>query len=90
MLGTLGGALEARQVDVSDGRLMADATGKVELKNGFPVIRRIHVGMRLVAPEEAREKVECMHGVHALHCPLYRTSHSAIRITSSVDWVAAW
>jgi hypothetical protein len=40
MLGTFGGALEARQIDASDGRLMADVTGEVETDDGVLVIRR--------------------------------------------------
>ena len=54
MLGTFGGALEARQIDASDGKLVADVTGEVEQEEGVLVIRRIHVAMRLKAPEEAR------------------------------------
>jgi hypothetical protein len=49
MLGTFGGALDARQIDASNGRLTAEATGEVEQEEGVLVIRRIHVAMRLVA-----------------------------------------
>jgi hypothetical protein len=52
MLGTFGGALEARHIDASNGRLTADVTGEVETDEGVLVIRRIHVAMRLVAPED--------------------------------------
>jgi len=83
MLGTFGGALEARQIDASNGRLTADVTGEVETEEGVLVIRRIHVAMRLVAPEEVKETVERVHGTYAMHCPLYRTLHKAIRLTSS-------
>ena len=50
MLGTFGGALEARQIDASGGRLTADVTGEVETEDRVLVIRRIHVAMRLEAP----------------------------------------
>lgn len=83
MLGTFGGALEARHIGASDGRLSADVTGEVEKEEGVLVIRRIHVNLRLVAPEEARETVERVHGMYALRCPLYRTLHKAIALTSS-------
>ncbi len=83
MLGTFGGALEARQIDASNGRLAADVTGEVELDEGVLVIRRIHVAMRLVAPEEVRATVERVHGIYAMRCPLYRTLHNAIDLTSS-------
>ena len=52
MMGTFGGALEARQIDASDGKLVAEVTGEVEQEDGVLVIRRIHVLMRLAAPEE--------------------------------------
>lgn len=83
MLGTFGGALEARQINASNGRLVADVTGEVETEENVLVIRRIHVAMRLVAPEQVRETVERVHGLYAMRCPLYRTLHKAIRLTSS-------
>jgi uncharacterized OsmC-like protein len=83
MLGTFGGALEARQIDASNGRLTADVTGEVEQEEGVLVIRRIHVAMRLIAAEEIRETVERVHGMYAMRCPLYRTLHNAIHLTSS-------
>ena len=83
MLGTFGGALEARQIDAGNGRLTADVTGEVETDEGVLVIRRIHVAMRLAAPEDSRPTVDRVHGVYAMRCPLYRTLHSAIAITSS-------
>jgi len=90
MMGTFGGALEARQIDASDGKLTAEVTGEVEEEeDGVLVIRRIHVSMRLVAPEDTREKVERVHAVYPMSCPLYRTLHNAIRLTSSYDLVAS-
>src|SRR3989442_3847043 len=83
MLGTFGGALEARQIDASNGRLTAEVTGEVETEEGVLVIRRIHVAMRLVAPEQLKQTVERIHGVYAMRCPLYRTLYKAIRLTSS-------
>ena len=83
MLGTFGGALEARQIDASHGKLSADVTGEVEAEDGVLVIRRIHVAMRLVAAERVRETVERVHGMYAMRCPLYRTLHNAIQLTSS-------
>ena len=89
MMGTFGGALEARQIDASNGRLTAEVTGEVETEDGVLVIRRIHVAMRLAAPESARETIERTHGVYAMHCPLYRTLHKAIQLTSSYELVSA-
>ena len=83
MIGTFGGALEARQIDASHGKLTAEVTGEVEEEDRVLVIRRIHVAMRLVAAEEVRETVERVHGMYAMRCPLYRTLHNAIQLTSS-------
>jgi uncharacterized OsmC-like protein len=83
MLGTFAGALEARQIDASNGKLEAEVTGEVEAEEGVLVIRRIHVAMHLMAPEQSRETVERVHGLYAMRCPLYRTLHNAIQLTSS-------
>jgi uncharacterized OsmC-like protein len=87
MLGTFGGALEARQINASNGRLTADITGEVETEEGVLVIRRIHVAIELAAPEDSRATVERVHGMYAMRCPLYRTLHKAIQLTSSVTLV---
>jgi uncharacterized OsmC-like protein len=89
MMGTFGGALEARQIDASDGKLTAEVTGEVEQEEGVLVICRIHVLMRLVAPDGAREKVEHVHAIYPMHCPLYRTLRNAMQLTSSVELVTA-
>ena len=87
MVGTFGGALEARQIDASNGLLTAQVTGEVEMEEGVLVIRRIHVAMRLVAPEEVKERIQRVHEIYAMHCPLFRTLHKAIRLTSSYTLV---
>jgi uncharacterized OsmC-like protein len=88
MLGTFGGALEARQIDASNGKLTAEVTGEVETEDNVLVIRRIHVAMRLVAHADLQEKIERVHAVYAMNCPLYRTLHKAIALTSSYELVA--
>jgi hypothetical protein len=40
-----------------------------------------------VAPETARQTIERTHGIYAMHCPLYRTLHNTIRLTSSFELV---
>ena len=89
MLGTFGGALEARHIDASNGKLVAEVTGEVEEEEGVLVIRRIHVAMRLVATEECRETVERVHGIYAMRCPIYRTLHNAIQLSSSYALVSS-
>ena len=83
MLGTFGGALEARQIDASNGKLVGEITGEVETEDNVLVIRRIRVDMRLRAPETVREVVERVHSFYAMRCPLYRTLHKAIDLSST-------
>lgn len=85
MMGTFGGALEARHIDASDGRLTADVTGEIETEEGVLVIRRIRVHMTLAAPAEHRDTIERVHGMYAMHCPLYRTLHGTIALTSTYE-----
>jgi uncharacterized OsmC-like protein len=89
MLGTFGGALEARKIDASGGKLSADVVGEVESEDGVLVIRRIHVILRLIAPDAARDTVERVHAMYAMRCPLYRTLHRAIAISTSFELTAA-
>ena len=89
MVGTFGGALEARQIDAGGGRLSADVVGEVETEDNVLVIRRIHVSMQLVAPLELGPTVERAHAVYAMNCPLYRTLRSAIQLTSSYELAAS-
>ena len=89
MMGTFGGALEARHIDASNGKLVADVTGEVETEENVLVIRRIHVAMKLEAAHATRDTVERVHGIYAMKCPLYRTLHKAIALTSSYQLIAA-
>jgi len=41
----------------------------------------------LVAEPELEEKIERVHGMYAMSCPLYRTLHKAIELTSSYELV---
>jgi uncharacterized OsmC-like protein len=83
MLGTFGGALEARQIDAGNGKLTAQVTGEIETEDNVLVIRRIQVAFELDAPESVRPTVERVHGIYAMKCPLYRTLHRCIELSSS-------
>ena len=89
MLGTFGGALEVRQIDASNGKLTAEVTGEVETEDNVLVIRRVHVAMRLVGHPELKDEIERVHGMYAMNCPLYRTLHKAIQLTSSYELVSS-
>ncbi|HXE91920.1 MAG TPA: OsmC family protein [Terriglobales bacterium] len=88
MMGTFAGALEARQIDASGGRLIAEVRGEIESEDGVLVIKRIHVVLKLKAPEDARATVERVHGIYARKCPVYRSLYKAIDITSAYELVA--
>jgi uncharacterized OsmC-like protein len=87
MLGTFGGALEARKINASDGRLVAEVTGEIESDEGVLVIRRVHVKFTLQASDEARETIERVHKVYQDQCPVYRSLHPAFTISSSYQLV---
>ena len=59
--------------------------GEVEKEDGVLVIRRIRVTYHLQADESVRETVERVHGVHHASCPVYRTLHRCIDV--STEWV---
>jgi uncharacterized OsmC-like protein len=49
------------------------------------VIKRIHVLFHLKAPAAARETVERVHGFYKQKCPVYRSIHMAISITTAYE-----
>ncbi len=81
-MGTLGGALEARQIDAGKGRLTAEVTGEVESEDNVLIIRRIHVIYRIQADPGQRETIDRVHSIHARYCPVYRSLEAAIQITT--------
>jgi uncharacterized OsmC-like protein len=87
-LGTFAGALAARKIEVDNGKVKAHARGEVENEGGTLIIRRIHVHLKLAAPESVRETVERVHGMYAEKCPIYRSLIAAIQITTSYELMA--
>jgi uncharacterized OsmC-like protein len=63
---------------------VSETVGEIELEDNVLVIRRIHVRMKLKAPENDRETALRVHGIFADKCPVYRTLKSAIEITTEV------
>ena len=49
-------------------------------------VRRGEKGILILAPMVGR-KIERVHGIYAMNCPLYRTLHKAIQLTSSFELV---
>jgi uncharacterized OsmC-like protein len=84
LTGTFGGALEARQIDASNERLISEASGEIELEDSVLVIKRIHVRLTLQAQESQRETVNRVYGFFADRCPVYRSLKAAIQITTDL------
>lgn len=61
-------------------------SGEVEKEDGVLVIRRIHVAYRLAGVgAEERETVRRVHEMHRERCPVYRTLHRCIDVTTEVE-----
>ena len=56
----------------------------MELDGKVLVIRRIHVKLRLKTGEAQREVAERVHGFYAARCPIYRSLHPQIAITTEL------
>lgn len=65
--------------------MSGEAVGEIEkTEDGVLVIRRIHVRLRLKAPAEHRETAHRVHGIFAKFCPVYRSLHAAIMMTTEL------
>jgi uncharacterized OsmC-like protein len=69
--------------------LIAEAEGDVETEDRILVLRRIRVHYRLVAGADHADAVERVHGVHKERCPVYRSIHAAIDVTTSYELVGS-
>jgi len=58
----------------------------VELDGKTLVIRRIHVKFTLECPPEQRDTAERVHGFFAQSCPIYRSIHPQINVTTEVTF----
>jgi len=56
----------------------------VELDGKTLVIRRIHVKFTLECPADQRETADRVHGFFAQSCPVYRSIHPQINVTTEV------
>ncbi|MPZ87728.1 MAG: hypothetical protein GEU81_06555 [Nitriliruptorales bacterium] len=90
MTGTFGGALEARDIPAGDGRLRGEAVGEVEKDGRVLVLKRIRVTYRLALdPDADREKVDRVMQVHPERCPVYRSIHPQIEVSTALEMVDA-
>lgn len=85
MLGTLNGALAARGVHLEPQAIRAIAEGINEVRDGIPVLTRIHVHYALRIPPGTREAVDRALARHREKCPTARTLQGAVEVTWSAD-----
>jgi uncharacterized OsmC-like protein len=83
----LGGALEARGIDASEGRLTSEAEGEVYLEEKTLVIKKITVRYTLKGcPDDKREAAERSHAFHASRCPVAKSIEKAIEVSTSLTF----
>ena len=88
LLGTFARALRVREINPDADHLSMDAVGEHESEDGVLVLRRIHVTAHLRAPADKRETVKRVFQVFASNCPMHRSIHKAIDITTELDFRA--
>lgn len=59
----------------------------MEKEDKVLVIKRIHVIYNLKADAEHTETIERVHGFHADYCPVYKTLHDSIDITTELNLI---
>lgn len=85
MLGTLNGALAVRNVHLEPGAIRAIAEGINEVRDGVPVLTRIHVHYTLRIPPGTREAVERALSRHKEKCPTACSLRGAVEVDWSAD-----
>jgi organic hydroperoxide reductase OsmC/OhrA len=80
MLGTLNGGLEARGVKLSREQIWADVLGVNEVRDGLPVLVRVHVHYHLSIPAGTRETVDRLLAKHADKCPTAASLKGAVEV----------
>jgi len=72
----------------SEGRLTAIARGEVEVEDKVLVLRRIHVVFALRGAAEREPDAQRAHEHYKSRCPIYRSIHQAIDVTSALELVS--
>ncbi len=81
----MGGALEARGIDASGGRLTSEAEGEIYVEDKVLVIKKIRVHYTLRGcPDNKREAAERAHTHHASRCPVAKSIEKAIEVSTSL------
>jgi uncharacterized OsmC-like protein len=85
MLGTLNGALEARQVKLEGDAIGCEVEGVNEVREGLPVLTAVRVHYRLRIPAGARETVDRALARHLEKCPTAATLKGAVEVSWTAD-----
>ena len=85
MLGTLNGALEAREVRLDPGAMMATVTGFNEIVDRLPLLTRIEIEYRLHIPDGTRDVVDWALELHQSKCPTAATLRGAVDVTWTAE-----
>ncbi|HEY6196515.1 MAG TPA: OsmC family protein [Candidatus Eisenbacteria bacterium] len=89
MLGTLNGALEARQVQLPGDAMRCDAEGVNEVREGLPVLTEVRLHYRLRIPAGTREVVDRALARHQDRCPTAASLKGAVTVSWTAEIVEA-
>lgn len=67
--------------------MIGHVTGEVESEDRVLVIRRIHVTYRLKTAAENHDAALRVNDMHKGYCPVYRSIHDSIDITTDVEFL---
>lgn len=81
MLGTLNGALEARQVSLAPEDIVAEVEAINELVEKIPTLTEVRIRYRLRIPAGTREVVDRALASHQSKCPTARSLEGAVRVS---------
>lgn len=85
MLGTLNGALEARQVKLAGDAIGCSVEGVNEMRDGLPVLTAVRLHYRLRIPAGTREIVDRALAKHQEKCPTAATLKGAVELSWTAD-----
>lgn len=84
-MGTFGGALKARNIEVDNDNFEAEITGEVELEDNVLVIKKINVLYYIKTNKDNLETIERVHKFHKEKCPVYRSLYKGIEFNTQYE-----
>ncbi|MBR9990853.1 MAG: OsmC family protein [Gemmatimonadetes bacterium] len=87
MLGTLTGALEAREIILEPDAIEATVAGTNEIVDGVVTLTRIDIHYTLRIPAGSRERVDRALARHREKCPTARSLAGAVIVEFTADVV---